>query len=142
MPKGFLHCSMVKNLPNSVVKEMKLVWSLGQEDPLCSTLCNSTDCSLQGSSVRGIFRQEHWSGLPFLPSEDLPDPGIKPRSPVPTAFAGRFFTTEPPGKPLCWYDSHQSLLIHNDVKDSLHSMVFDLKKDLQKEYSKWWQEIR
>ena len=23
-------------------------------------------------------RQEYWSGLPFLPPEDLPDPGIKP----------------------------------------------------------------
>ena len=25
-------------------------------------------------------RQEHWSGLPFPSPEDLPDPGIKPRS--------------------------------------------------------------
>ena len=27
-------------------------------------------------------RQEYWSGLPFLSQEDLPDPGIKPRSPT------------------------------------------------------------
>ena len=27
-------------------------------------------------------RQEHCSGLPFLPSGDLPNPGIKPRSPA------------------------------------------------------------
>ena len=26
----------------------------------------------------GFSRQEYWSGLPFLPPEDLPDPGIKP----------------------------------------------------------------
>ena len=26
-------------------------------------------------------RQEYWSGLPFLSPENLPDPGIKPRSP-------------------------------------------------------------
>ena len=44
-----------------------------------------------------FFRQESWSGLPFPPPGDLPDPGIKPMSP---ALAGRFFTTEPPGKPL------------------------------------------
>ena len=44
----------------------------------------------------GFAKQEYWSGLPFPPSEDLPDPGLKPRSP---ALAGRFFTTEPPGKP-------------------------------------------
>ena len=39
-------------------------------------------------------RQEYWSGLPFLPPGDLPDPGIKPASP---ALAGGFFTTVPPG---------------------------------------------
>ena len=27
-------------------------------------------------------RQQYWSGLPFPFSEDLPDPGVKPRSPV------------------------------------------------------------
>ena len=40
--------------------------------------------------------QEHWSGLPFPSPGDLPNPGIKPASPV---LAGGFFTTEPPGKP-------------------------------------------
>ena len=43
-------------------------------------------------------RQEYWSGLPFPPPGDLPDPGIEPGSPVSPALAGRFFTTEPPGK--------------------------------------------
>ena len=41
-------------------------------------------------------RQEHWSKLPFPPSGDLPDPRIKPTSPVSSALAGRFLTTEPP----------------------------------------------
>ena len=54
------------------------------------------DYSLPGSSVHGFSRQEYWSGLPFPSPGDLPDPGIKPRS---SALAGRFFTTEPPGKP-------------------------------------------
>ena len=44
----------------------------------------------------GIPRQEYWSGLPFPSPGDLPDPGIKPVSPV---LMGRFFTTESPGKP-------------------------------------------
>ena len=26
----------------------------------------------------GFSRQKHWSGLPFLPPGDLPDPGIEP----------------------------------------------------------------
>ena len=30
----------------------------------------------------GFSRQEHWSGLPFPSPGDLPDPGIKPRSPA------------------------------------------------------------
>ena len=36
-------------------------------------------------------RQEYWSGLPFLPSGDLPDPGIEPTSLMSPATAGRFF---------------------------------------------------
>ena len=30
----------------------------------------------------GFPRQEYWSGLPFPSPGDLPDPGIKPRSPA------------------------------------------------------------
>ena len=30
----------------------------------------------------GFSRQEYWSGLPFLPPGDLPEPGIKPESPA------------------------------------------------------------
>ena len=37
----------------------------------------------------GFSRQEYWSGLPFLPPRDLPDPGIKPESLVFLALAGR-----------------------------------------------------
>ena len=44
-------------------------------------------------------RQEHWSGLPFPPPGDLPDPGIEPVFPVSPAVTGGFFTTEPSGKP-------------------------------------------
>ena len=40
------------------------------------------DCSPSGSSVHGIFRQEHWSGLPYPSSEDFPDPGTKHTSPA------------------------------------------------------------
>ena len=43
--------------------------------------------------------QEYWSGLPFPPSGDLPNPGTEPRSPALPALAGGFFTTEPPGNP-------------------------------------------
>ena len=41
----------------------------------------------------GFSRQECWSGLPFPPSEDVPDPGMKGASSACPARAGRFFTT-------------------------------------------------
>ena len=41
-----------------------------------------------------LSKQEYWSGLPFPPPEDLPEPRIKPASPASPALAGRFFTTE------------------------------------------------
>ena len=34
----------------------------------------------------GFSRQEYWSGVPFLPPEDLPDPGIEPESPAAPAL--------------------------------------------------------
>ena len=44
----------------------------------------------------GLSRQEYWSAFPFPSPEDLPHE-IKPLSPT---FAGEFFTTVPPGKPV------------------------------------------
>ena len=51
---------------------------LAQSLQLCPTLVTPMDCSLPGSSVRGILRQEYWSGLPCPPPGDLPDPGMEP----------------------------------------------------------------
>ena len=39
-------------------------------------------------------RQEHWSGLPFPPPGDLPDPGIQSRSLVSPELAGGSDGTE------------------------------------------------
>ncbi|XP_070330546.1 protein enabled homolog isoform X9 [Odocoileus virginianus] len=44
----------------------------------------------------GFSRQEYWSGLPFPPPGDLPDPGVEVRVPPLQADA---LTSEPPGKP-------------------------------------------
>ena len=44
----------------------------------------------------GFSRQEYWSGLPCPPLGDLPNPGIKPRSPT---FQADSSPSEPPGKP-------------------------------------------
>ena len=50
---------------------------------LCVTLCDPLDFSLPGTSVHGILQA---SGLPFPSPGDLPNPGIKPVSPVPSAL--------------------------------------------------------
>jgi len=55
------------------------------------------DYSPPGSSVHGDSPGKNtWGELPFPSPGDLPDSGIEPRSPE---LAGRFFTTEPSGKP-------------------------------------------
>ena len=54
----------------------------------------------QAPSSTGFSRQGSWSGLPFPSPGDLPDPGTEPISPAYPALVGRFFNTEPPGKPV------------------------------------------
>ena len=36
----------------------------------------------QAPPSMGFSRQEYWSGVPFLSPNDLPNPGIKPKSPA------------------------------------------------------------
>ena len=70
---------------------------------LCLTLCNPTCCSPPGPSVHGILQKEPWSGVPFPPPGDLPDPGVAPASPEAPVWPGGFSTTAPPGKPCALY---------------------------------------
>ena len=44
----------------------------------------------------GCSRQEYWSGLPYPPPGDLPDPGIEPASLMSPALKGEFFTSSGP----------------------------------------------
>ena len=57
-----------------------------------------SDKSQQDPLSMEFSRQEYWSGLPCPFPRDLPNSGIKPTSPG-SCIAGRFFTTELPGKP-------------------------------------------
>ena len=81
LPHGHLRVLkviVVKSL--SGVQFFATLWTVAQQAPL------SMECS----------RHEYWSEMPFPPPGDLPDPGIEP---APSALAGEFFITEPPGKP-------------------------------------------
>ena len=68
----------------------------------------------------GFSRQEYWSGLPFPSPGDLPDPGIKPASPVSPALAGGFLTTEPPARDAhC--EGYKQVLAHPSVLFSMNA---------------------
>ena len=71
----------------------------------CLTLGNPWTVAIQTPLSIGFSRQKYWNGLPFPPPGDLPDPGIKLKSPASLVLAGRFFTSEPLGKPLVYSDS-------------------------------------
>ena len=78
----------------------------------CPTLCNTLTVAHQAPVSMEFTRHGYWSGLPFPSPGDLPDPGIKPAPLASPALAGRFFTTEPPGKPI--------YVFYEDAKE-LHS---------------------
>jgi len=49
---------------------------------LCPTLATPWSVAHQAPLSMEFSRQEYQSGLPFPSPGDLPDPGIKPRSPA------------------------------------------------------------
>ena len=66
---------------------------------MCPTLCDPMDCvgcdpMDQAPLSVGFFGQEYWSGLPFPPPGDLPDPEIKPVSSVSPALQVDSLPTE------------------------------------------------
>ena len=74
-----------------------LVFSLPTTSMLsCSVVSKPLGCRPTDYSGHGIFQARILAWLPFPPPGELPDPGIEPESPP---LAGRFFTTEPSGKP-------------------------------------------
>ena len=86
-PSHGCHCSMEyprhSVLDNSEVKWLSHVWFFATPWTVAKQAPLST----------GFSRQEYWSGLPFPSPGDLPNPGIKPRSP---AFQADALTSEPP----------------------------------------------
>ena len=59
----------------------------------CPTLGTPKTSAHQAPLSMGVSRQKYWSGLPWPPSGDFPDPGTKHESLISPASAGRFFTT-------------------------------------------------
>ena len=63
---------------------------------LCLTLAAPWTVACQPPLSMGFYRQEYWSGLTFPSPGNLPNPGIKPWSPVSQTDT---LPSEPPGKP-------------------------------------------
>ena len=68
----------------SHVQLFATLWTVAYQAPLCM----------------GFSRQGYWSGLPYSPPGDLPDPGIRPVAPVAPALQADSFPAEPLGKPM------------------------------------------
>ena len=67
---------------------------------MCVHVCSVVSDSVTPSTVAhqvplsgGFPRQEYWSGLPFPPAGDLPDPEIEPMSVRFPPLAGSFSAT-------------------------------------------------
>ena len=77
-PPALTFCDFVCSLRRSVTSQFfGIPWTVVRQAPLSM----------------GFSRQGYWSGLPFPPPGDLPNPGIEPESLVSPALAGRFFIT-------------------------------------------------
>ena len=63
----------------------------------CLILCGPMGHSPPVSSVQGFSRQAYWSGLPFPPPVDLPNPGIEPVFPASPALQADSLLAEPTG---------------------------------------------
>ena len=76
----------------------------------------------------GFSRQEYWGRVPCPPPGDLPNPGIKPKSLMSPALAGRFFTTSTTWKA----NKEVYLLVKNEQKKKKkHKIVFGILENLE-----------
>ena len=88
--------SLEKMLGTLYMQILMLYWCVS-----CSAVSNSVQphglhAACQAPMSMGFSRQEYWSGLSFPSPGDLPNLGIKPRSPKLQAHS---LPSEPPGKP-------------------------------------------
>ena len=68
-------------------------------DQSCPTVCSPMDCSLLGSPVYEVFPARIQEWIAISSSRRSSQPRDQTQYPAAPALAGRFFTTEPPGKP-------------------------------------------
>ena len=84
-----------------------------------------------------LSKQEYWSGLPFPPPGDFPNPGIELRSP---ALQVDFLSYEPPGKPMSiprqqlWSDSGGQLTSQLNLEKGVRAQPLWMRKHICRWY--------
>ena len=82
---NYIPCGPIKTSKNSQVGVLSRI----------QFFANPWTEARQAPPSMGFPRQDCWSGLPCLPPGDLPDPGIKPMSPVSPALQADSLPLEP-----------------------------------------------
>ena len=106
----FCHCEVQRWLPETVHSCQQPLLRCSEDylwkvKCLSPTLCDPMDCSLPGSSIHGIFqaRMLEWVAI------SLSRRSSQPRDWTQVSYiTGRFFTSEPPGKPKHICDIQQT----------------------------------
>ena len=94
-------------------------------------------------------KKENLSRLPFPPPGDLSYPEIEPVAPAAPTLAGRFLTTEPPGKlpnhqnqklksGLCKRTSHKKCITSLAERPVSHEKLPSLSSDVNQAPELWW----
>ena len=65
----------------------------------CPTFATLWTRAHQVTLSMGFSRLEYWIGLPCHPPGNIPDPGIKPKSPSSPTLQANSLPLAPPGKP-------------------------------------------
>ena len=95
-----IHCTLQEETKIQVTPSLAQIISLdpemaslllfsylhAQSLQLCPILCDPWTIARQAPLSMGFSRQEQWSGLPCPPPGNLPNPAIKPTSPVSPAL--------------------------------------------------------
>ena len=104
------------------------------------TLHHPIDYSPPGSSVRGIFQARILEQVAIFSSRESSWPRIKLTSPVASALVGKFFTTEPPGKPTL---SHQFRSVAQSCLTLAIPVTVALQASLSMEFSRqgYWSRL-
>ena len=91
----------------------------------------------QGPLPMGFSRQEYWSRFLCPPPGDLPDPGIKPMSPVVSALQVDSLTIGPLGKPLNLRHKAINSESCSDISKSLWPVAYIVHWILQVRILEW-----